>query len=571
MKIKAAVATAIQNTFGRLVQGCNLGRTDEAAACFSSESDVRFYMPDRGIDVSGLPAIREALERQFAGNSMTRPGREWHVPCDPVYTMAEDGVTALGTWDTYAFATQPSEATSTGWENQFFFTRADGRFVWEDGQWKLSELAWYEYSSMEPWEYDPAQDGALRQNLCDLPATPSFSGNADPADYYAIQRLQARFTHDRRRRAMELFADRPDVSFRMENLFAGTRVGRESIAAELAALDLLEEQNANMYLSVPMLGGPVIEVDESGTSASGAWMVMTYDVKGPAFGGPPYHIVRRIGRLSQRFVKENGKWKLLQFDLAILMSQTPIPYCQEELRFARMVLPDNNWQYSFGELGGTDTHPDDVAEIEAMLPIWLNYMRRGDQLAYIQKYMLNDEKEIYFRSTMGGREAPPTVGWESWASKFSGPAFVYYHRQGYCHSVTTPLVEVSADGRHATALWIDHNWSPYYQLRPGHVEPGHIPLFVFISHYLHHFIKVDGEWKHYTLFWDPLLNMPDWYEQVWDSRGWAGTETDYQYPALWQAYRYCPVRSRDLPIEARKPIVWNGDPKDEGASCANPK
>ncbi len=561
--MKAKIATEIQNTFGRFLQHYNFNRGKLAAACFADTDTVRLYMPDRGIDVTGITAIRMALCSICETKQAAGIAREWHVPCDPVYKLCDDGVTALGTWDTYGYLTQQDDTFATGYSTQFFSTRVDGKFLSFDGEWKLIELVWYIYSSMEPWLYDPMQDEARSKSLDEAPIPPAFQGRNDPSDYYAIQRLQARFTHDRRKCAIDMFADCDDVRFRMENLFDGVCQGRDAIAQQLAALDELEAKNEGMYLSIPMLGGPVIEINEAGDEAWGSWMVMTYDVKGPAFlQQPPYNIIRRIGRLQQRFVKEQGKWKFLTFSLDIYMSQSPIPYDPQTARFARMMLPDNNWQYSFGELGGTDSHPDDVAEVEALLPVWLNYMRRGDQLSYIQKHMLNSEKEIYFRSTMGGREAPPVIGWDSWSKKFVGPAFVYYHRQGYCHSVTTPIVEISADGKHATALWIDHNWSPYYNLKPGHVETGHIPLFVFISHYLHHFIKEDGEWKHYCLIWDPLINLPDWYEQVWDSMGWAGTETDYQYPALWQPYRYCPIRSKDIPIEQRKPIVWNGDPEE---------
>lgn len=358
---------------------------------------------------------------------------------------------------------------------------------------------------------------------------------------------------------MELFADRDEISFHMPNLFDGVRRGRAEIAEELRVLEETEKRNGGNYLCVPLITSPVIEISKDRKSAEGSWLVMTYEVQAGAFGhgSPPYEIVRRLGFLHQRFVKERSKWKILDFDLNIIMTQSPFAYdcTQENTRYHRMSQPDHKWRYSLPQMGGV--FPNDAVEVEAQLPYWLNALRRGELGDYIQEHMENEVQEIVFISLFTGKEAPPVVGLESFLKKFTGTPFQYHHQQVCYHTDTTPIIEISADGRFATATYFDQSWTPYdadtnidvrenlkFESNWNAETTAHkcVRSISLLSKYEHEFIKIGNEWKHVKIFWEPMISFPDWELAGAKSRGWSGSASSEKYPKLWEKYNFCPDR-----------------------------
>ena len=262
----AKIIHAIENTHGRFMQYYNLNKAGlSAKQLFADTKDVRLWMPDKNIDAVGLKAIDDTLSSISAQRAKGGRKRDIHLTHCPVFKISDDKKTAYGTWDTYSFDIKPG--ADGKWAVEFYTSRMDASFIRQGGTWKYRNLDWYEIVSFMPWKALAKDD--VHADAASLPLPPEPTGVKSTKDYLEIQKLQARFSHDNRRNAMGLFADRDDITFRMANLFEGTVKGREKIREQLRRLDEMEALNGGNYLCVPLITAPVIEIGTDRRTACG--------------------------------------------------------------------------------------------------------------------------------------------------------------------------------------------------------------------------------------------------------------------------------------------------------------
>ena len=563
--MKAKKVCEAQNAFGRFMQLYNLGQVQLAAPLFCSSPQVSLWLPDYDISAIGPEAVAAALKKLSDSRRTSGYRRDVHVPHTAVYWMSEDGTTVMGTWDifTYLFS-----GPDTAPKIEYVYGRTDVQFAEEDGVWKILNLDWYQISSFVPWDYDPAQDDGLCTDLDALPLPPAYIGKTSPSDFYKIQNILTRFIHNNRRHAMEdTFAQEHPICFRMPPLTPDFVRGHEAVAQELGRLRQLEEKNIGKYVYVPTTSAPVIEVSEDGETAEGQWMMASYSFEGEAFGKPAgqYDFVRRLGILRASFVKEHGSWRMTAFDCDTLLRVPAMRFDADYIPgrpvdgkgYMRMARPESQWKPALPKLSGD--FPDDAVLLEGQMAYWINAYRRGEMPAYIKEHMVNDEYEIGFTSRGQGLEAPPVVGTESMLARFTMPAFQYHHQQVTCHGGMCPDVEITEDGRYATVTYFDYNTSAYIPTMnydkadtvtlhvPDNFDADsspfeHTPCVHQFSKYEHTFAKVNGEWKHLWCNWETLVRLRDICLAGKESRGWAGSVTQFKYPAIGQKYEYSPIR-----------------------------
>ncbi|MBR0385441.1 MAG: nuclear transport factor 2 family protein, partial [Erysipelotrichaceae bacterium] len=312
--MNAKITIEMQNAFGRFIQLYHLNRVSEAIGLFTH--DAVFWMPDIDIKATGTEEIAQTLkqlqEKRIAAGSY----RDVHMPHTPCFDTTENDTVGLATWDTHSFYITKGDDGKD--KIEYDYGRIDGRFKEEDGQWKFCELDWWDVESFVPWEYDPQTDDSWVNMPENLPAPPQYIGKTTVRDFYAVQNMISRHGQNNRKYAFEdTFANRDDVTYRGMPFTNETVKGVKAVQAELDRLDAMEEKNDGLYVYVPGTGAPVIELSEDGETINAQWMVSTNTFEGKAFGinEPPYMYVRRVGFLTVRCVKENGQWRVLNFDI----------------------------------------------------------------------------------------------------------------------------------------------------------------------------------------------------------------------------------------------------------------
>lgn len=564
--MNSKIAIEMQNTFGRFIQLYHLNRLDLADSLFAESAHL--WLPDRGIDAEGIDSVRCALKQLQETRIALGSHRDIHLPHTPAYDTTEYDSVGLATWDihTFEFANTKDGRDAV----EYIYGRVDAKFVNESGVWKFAELDWWDVGSFVPWDYNEEEDDGLRTSPHVFSLPPAFSGKTTVRDFYAIQNVITRFAHNNRKYAMEdAFANRDDISYRAMPVSPETARGRAGVAAALERMNEMERINLGKYVYVPATSAPVIEVCEDGQSAHGQWMASCYTVEGEAFGiqGIPYRFIRRAAILKASFVKENGQWKIKDYDVNILMAMPAIEYdstCMpinptEGMRYQRMGLSENRWKPALPKMGGD--FPDDLPYLESFPARWVNAYRRGEYVEFLKKNVFNDEHDVYFHSRARGRNASQIIGSEAMLEFFSMGVFHYHHQQITNHGGVAPDIEISADGRYATISLFDMNSTAYdpAKNRSDGNENGltlnvdadwnadnsgyeHTPSRFQFSVYQFSMAKVDGVWKIIHVDWETVGSLPDQKLAGKRSRGWAGSITDLKYPKLFEKYQFSPKR-----------------------------
>lgn len=556
--MNANIVAGLQNTCGRFAQYYNLNQGDLLPDLFSTKKTVHLRIPDKKIEAVGHENVSKALKALIEEREKKGVLRDIHIYHSPAYKVSEDEKTGLAVLDTYSYEVIE---TPEGKKTEYYYTRLDCKLVKEKGLWKLIDLDWWEVMSFVPWDYSEARDEGLQVDVKQLPVPPAPAGKLTGKDFYEIQNVLTRFVQNNRRYAIEdTFAQSGDISMNIPVVFSEPKCGRDAVGKALAEMEAMEKTNLGKYVFVPAVSSPVIEVSADRRTAQGQWLALMHMVKGEAFGiqQAPYDYIRRVGLVRCDFVKERGAWRMKSFDMDILLTLPYLVYDPDSdmgRRYQRMGMNENNWRPAPPKMGGV--YPDDMAEIELMMPMWVSAYRRGVYPEHLKKHCFNDEYETVFTSRLMGRNAPPIVGTDAMMERFTMATFEYHHQQPSYHTGMCPVIDISADGKYGTVQYFDLNTTPYIPQRtdkdntPYAIKRGwsaddagieHVPCYTQLCKYEHHFAKVRGEWKHIKIDFEAILTLQDFETRGRASRGWAGAVSDFKYPALFEPYEYVSER-----------------------------
>ena len=501
----------IQNAMGRLIHYYCTNDLDLVMPLLASTPDTVMELPALSKPLIGHVNIQAGL-RQLQDGRAAADGIEFHLLHTPACTIAGDGRAADASWETYSYCFQPeNDAVRV----QLYITRIDARFIVDQAGWKISRLSWKEMQSFLPW----TEPGKINFQNRDIRPAPGINTTFSAEDWLNIRNIQGFYAANNRRDFAALFADDQDVTFQFPTLIEGAYRGPEAIGSALAELAEREADNGGKYLGAPLMTTPVIEIAADGISAEGWWLAQTFEVTMTG------QIMRRLGLFHQQFVKRSGNWRILHFRYEPLL-QLPVEDYEPARRYHRMQLKTDNWlHHDYPVNCGT---PDDVFAIENIFAEWFGRLHTGALDLYVTDHMYNDQVPFRLDIRSRGSESPCLTTREQISGKLQGMDRLYVPKQTSHHAATTPVIKVSPDRLSATAIWLDHSLT---NIGPVDGQNGHRSRYmILIGKYIHGFTRVNGEWKHTSLEWEPLLSLPDMFYEQSASRGWAGSDDPRPYP-----------------------------------------
>jgi hypothetical protein len=535
----------VQNTMGRFAHYCATNMYSRIGRdLFVGGKDVIFELPDSGIVIKGSNRIIEWFDSREKDFNGLRICRSIHLPHSHMSRFNDDG-SIHAYWVTTSFdisGFRPGE-DSPPYRWQYYITRLDVDMVSDNGIWKFKRLTWYELESMISSDYDPLlEPGAFTYGLSISQPSENATGT-NAADWIAIRNLQSRWTLNNRRNAAEDFSHSDEAILALPHLFEGEKKGWKEISLALNYLNERENANASYYLSIPVIYAPVIEISRDHNTARGWWFSMMFDVLGPAHGiqGPVYPVVWRICRFAQTFVKENGRWKYLEFRVERLMT---LPYRSVDTRESRGLINFENKWNEYPKDYCHEPSPEDSFEVEDAVSAWVTYLQNGHASEWFDKYLAVDSPEL--SQWFSARQKPYNCyliehglsGFAVFAKLMDTHAWKQMKTQGV-HAVCTPMIEVAPDGLHAVARCTEIGFSILNTLQgdakqfpPYRAQPA-------VAVYEHHFTKCpDGHWKLFIFKWLALYQYSYFFFDPNTSRGWAGTCSKRCWPKPFESYKY---------------------------------
>ena len=526
--MNAQINTAIQNLLGRFVHCWNRRDFGGCAALFSGAASARFQAPDDKVCLIGKSTIAEEL-----GGSARRMGFPFLLSHTPALRIPDDEH-AMGSWYVSTIQLTAKGAIQGS-------ARLDGAFLREGEGWALETLQFYYMMTLEPQPYPQGDPASFRaQDVC-LP-DPSAVPIA-PEDFLELQRGMGRWCHNRRRGAEDWFSsDFPEISLTYPPLLPGPCRGQEGVRAGLERLRELEAAAAPVPLTIPMLTTPVLETRDG--QAWGSWFVLSCDY----LPGEAPAIAHRIGQLLARWRREDGRWRLLSLELRPLLELPPSPLLLEasDDTILRM---EGSWLDAPEPTGRDDPAAvEDALLLEEYVAFWVSGLRYRSEAPFYYQRLAIDYPDL-LRYRLGRRpvkEGLQAVTDEIFAmtSKFS----TLQPKAPGCHIGTTPVIEISADGKRAAAVWLDYGWTTVAEVF-GITRPPYLANPA-IARYEHHYLKTPEGWKLYDFHWAPFYRVDKWTFDYAHTKGWSGTTSPKRFPLPLEPYCY-----EDDPARRGQPVV----------------
>lgn len=535
-----------QNTQGRFFQYWAAGKMGRIGReLFCKGEDTVFEMPDDGLKLTGYEAIAAWFDEEEVKASATTICRSVHLSHSHLSRFSEDGsLRAMWVTSSFDITGAKNGEDKAPYKMQYYFTRLDADMREEDGQMKYKNLMWYTLESMIPETYNPLLEPGLFTAGQALETPPAPTGATTAEDFLAIRNLQARFTLNNRRDALTDYADRDDVSLELPHLLKASVHGKAAVRAALVELEERERQNEGLYLSVPAQYAPVIEVSPDGNSATGYWLVMMFDILGPAHGfyGDVLPVAHRICRFKNTFVKENGVWKYKDILLERLF--TPA-FRSVQVNNSRGLInrdPDkrwNDWPKDYNKAPA----PEDVFAVEEILSSWVTYIQNGSAKEWYENFLAVDSPDL--QQIFMSRKPPygeflvarGLEGFSDFARLMDTGAKSQLKRHGI-HAVSTPMVEVSPDGKYAVARSTEYGFTMFAGLEGVVPEPPFEgrPAVAVYEHMMEK--GDDGKWRLFRFMWVALYQYSSFWFDPETTRGWTGTLSKRCWPLPYRKYIY---------------------------------
>lgn len=550
MKSKAALEIA--NTQGRFTFYYNNGQYDEIVSeLFASQPEISLRLHDEKILARGADQIRKALSSLMQEDSQDHSAQKYfHMINSPIIKVSERELSAQATWTTLSFILKKElSADGCAKKAEPVVTRFDADYVNENGCWRILNLEWYVFLSLNPWECPTCGvTDWVDRDFKDKFHIPPYLGNTTPEDWWAIIELQNRYAHSCRQNAEEQFSTADDASLYLPMYMDAPAVGHDAIRAVFARLKEMEAANERLYLSILLSTNPVIEVSEDGLHAEGVWFGLNYGIQGPAFGNQeaPYPVRTQFVVLNQKFVKEDGIWKFHTFDMEVLFFAPTWHF--DPANTAGLIGHDRVWQYPPAHTDvGT---PEDFLEIENIQGQWVYALKSAKNGEVVDKLVAYDDPDIAYHTNDPFMEAT-TYSMQRVANNVVGAKGIDGFRiksrelediknaqphHPSCHTTTTPLIVVHEDGSHATAYWFDFGWTMFAEGFGLPPEQWHAnPCF---ARYAQEYAKdAKGKWKIQKLNYFPLFRLNTmWTFKEENIRGWAGSNTKEPWPLAFERY-----------------------------------
>lgn len=519
----------MQNQAGRLLQYIASERFADIPGLFCRSDESILTMPDRKEYFKGYDNIETYFVKMAESARMANAPKAIYLTNTPAFHAPEDDILTKGVWEAYSFRIYPA-CNNEKAKYEFFSSRFDISFQKEENEYKIINMCWYELMSFLPIEY--SQTSTLELFKPALFEVPAPTGYLSPEDFVEIQRTMGRFMHNNRSEAFTIFSDSDEISFRMSNVLQKTYTGRKGVIEALKALDELEADNGGKFVSIPFLTTPVVEIEPDGKHASGSWLVLCFDIKGEAFGREREkpEIVKVLGRLNQKFIKENGEWRILKYDLSTLTALPPLA-CLTPDR-----LPPAAEKYKYWDFAPQRTKnkksSSDVFEIESLLLHWTTGLKTGTLVEFTQKHMTCEKSNwtvILGDYVMHGEKAV-TDG----LAKMDKEHHELEFKSPIVHTGSTPVIEISQDGLTAEGIWFDHSYTNVAQSGKDFRRP--FRYMMNTCKYHHWFKKENGSWKLEKFTWDIIFSMEDYFHEPNTSSGWAGSGYKVPWPKPFEKY-----------------------------------
>ena len=529
---EAALKIQMEETEGKFVRyytNNELGKI--ADELFADSENTSLVLPDKNLKLTGTKAIKEALLK-WQEERAASPAKEVHLLATPYYEVNDDLTSGLATWDTYTYTVDKDAKTC-----EIEMTHFDVTFVPVDGEMKIDTMDWHIMQSWVPWNYTDEQFEEVAAQLDALKiaeGTDYDTANTGSSDFLKIQKLQNYFFENNMNEVDDLFADSEDATFAMGNLFDETVTGKAAISQKLADLKAAETANKGMYLAMGLCTTPVIAVAADGKTATGDYLVQTFEIKGANYGDTeePYTLVRHISELKADYVKtEDGAWKIQNFDMDVILTLPDSDYSTHMIFWDKSG-EDPNWSFDNAPLPGD--YPKDSFDIENLVNEWIYCLRRGELHNFVQKHFpIHGEGVPFSFFLRSNPQRTPITEAEALVNQVTGMDAGLVTSQPSYHTATTPIVEISADGKKATATWMEHSLTNLGQAQiPGipQSEEGKPNYMIFTGKYFHEFTKINGEWFVTSFNWEPMMSLPIWQFDPTTSKGWAASGSTQKFP-----------------------------------------
>lgn len=511
----------VQRTYAQLAQA---GRWDEMADLFATDGTLLWGEEE----AVGHDAIEDWLEADAGAMDGVRPGSLHTLIIDqPLVTLAVDGDSAKGRWEGIRFMGDGQGQT-----------RIDGgifenEYVLEDGEWKISLLHFYplyegdydagfttidgEPAPVVPYHFTPDEAGVpIPEPVGAAPPTREHPKDvADRIDRLnaedSVRNLQHTFGYYVDQRmwtdVADLFTKGSKVTIDGIGTFHGPSGARDAMEQRMGPEGLVQG-----VLNDRLLFDTIVEVSPNGKHAVTRGIEMGF-LDGDDGAGWEFSV------FHNRFVKEDGLWRVKEMHISPLMAAT---YDEGWGDGGTSAAPDSVLPF-LDVAGRTPAAPpgnahgvpngdtEDLADLERRLSRSVAF-DGAENVSAAYSYFIDDSRwpEMTAVHAQNGHKLSPFAGWNVGHDRILGSVRATYGDNPpptlrsflVLHWRPQPVVNVSHDGRSA-----DYRSRMLHVIssttRPGYFNGGM---------YNDQMVLEDGIWR----LWS--LNIEEFY---WQSANWA--------------------------------------------------
>ncbi len=526
------LVAGMQNIMGYFCQSIYRGDYDSCIKLFADNFHVECNLPDEKLFLCGKSEIAEHFKKRRKTLCNKGISREILIYNTPAFRTENTG--GKGIWDVFVF--RCGEKTDGKYKNvEPSFARIDCDFVEQNGHIRISRMDWYQLMNWTDWKYtkrekaifEPLEDSMMEGFECNNLL--NLITQIDAEDFVQLEQLISRFSHTNRLGAEKLFAEDKDISLYLSGCMEKAVKGYEAVCSEFHRLEKLEKNNDNNLICIPYVTAPMLWVSKDRQYAEGSFLVMNFQVKGKAFGYNSQNpeVVRSIGLLKTKFVKQKEQWKIKSY------------IYDEKYIFAPVHRHLNGCKWKPAvEATGNKKCAEDIFEIQGLMLEWTERLKTGRLKEYPDLFMSSAKDEI--TEWLSYDPKRKCVGYDAVMKDLNRMDYNYATKNLYkaaiVHCAMTPLIEISLDGTYAYGQWLDLCHTDLSQITGDYKIP--VPTMMNACKYQHVYRKENGHWKLLHFTWGAFLAMDHIYADPTTWKGWV-TYKNIPWPMPFERYILC--------------------------------